>query len=299
MIEPRDILVTGGHGRLGKALGAAGCTALGRDQLDITSMESLEAAIANFSPRAIINCAAYTAVDRAESEPELAYAINRDGAENVAAACAKQRTPLIHISTDCVFGDGQPDQPVTEHMPTAPLSIYGQTKLAGEEAVKAAGRQRVCITRVCWLFDNAVDTFIGKILNAAKGRDALNIVEDAYGRPTPVAGAARQLITLASRLADGMATPEILHLGPRHPASRYGWAKIIFAKSASLGKLAPNLKPCSSELFPEPARRPRGLVMETSIANALLGEMPDWRVATDEAVTAILSQTHETGPASQ
>ena len=289
MMTPQDILVTGGQGRLGKALGTLGCTALGRAELDITSPESLSTAITKHAPQAIINCAAYTAVDRAETEADKAFALNRDGAANVAAACHQARIPLVHISTDCVFGDGDGKKQVKEHDATQPLSVYGQSKLAGEQAVMAAGRQHVCITRVCWLFDHAQDTFIGKILNAAKGRETLQIVDDAFGRPTPVGCAAGQLVKLAERLIDGMPTPEVLHFGARNPVSRFGWAEVIFAKSAELGGPAPALTPCSGDWFPETARRPRGLIMDTAIANALLGEMHDWQVETQSAVTSLLA----------
>ena len=289
-MAPSSILVTGGHGRLGKALGRLGCTALGRAELDIASSESIDAAITRLAPRAVINCAAYTAVDQAESEPEKAYAINRDGAANIAQACAHLRIPLVHISTDCVFGDGDINRPTMENDLPNPLSIYGKTKLAGEQAVRLAGRQRVCIARVCWLFDDGPDTFIDKILGAAKGRDQLQIVEDAYGRPTSTAALATQLKALAERMADGMPTPEILHFGARDAVNRYEWAKIIFAKSIALGGPAPTLAPCPAETFPEPARRPRNLVLDIATASALFGNMPDWREETGKIVMNLLAQ---------
>ncbi len=291
MIELSRILVTGGHGRLGKALGRLGCTALGRATLDVTSPESINNAIARLTPKAIINCAAYTAVDRAETDADKAFTLNRDGPANVAAACQKRRIPLVHISTDCVFGDGSAMQQAKEHDTTAPLSVYGLSKLDGEKAVLLAGRQPVCIARVCWLFDHAEDTFIGKILKAARGRDKLQVVDNAYGRPTPVDYAAEQLIKLAERLVDGMPTPEILHIGPRHPVNRFEWAQIIFTKSAELGGPAPRLSPCPADTFPEPARRPRNLILDTAIANTLLGEMRDWQPETERAVANLLAST--------
>ena len=290
MITPKDILVTGGNGRLGKALGALGCTALGRQDMDITSTDSIHSALGKHTPKLIINCAAYTAVDRAETEQEAAFAINRDGAENLARACAAPRIPLIHISPDCVFGDGDIIRPLTEEDTPAPLSIYGKSKLAGEQAMHAAGRQRVCIARVSWLFDTADDTFIAKILNAAKSRDSLQIVDDAYGRPTPVADLAAMLIVLAKRMLDGMPSPEILHLGPQNPVSRFQWAKAIFMQSAALNGPAPTITPCASDVFPEPARRPRGIILDIASANALLGRMPDWRNANADAVAKLLAK---------
>lgn len=291
MIAPENILVTGGQGRLGKALGALGCRALSRQKMDLTLPTSIQHALDMYKPELVINCAAYTQVDRAEREPDLAFAINRDGAENLAAACAAPRIPLIHISTDCVFGDGQTDRPVTENDTPTPLSIYGQSKLAGETAIRAGGRKRTCIARISWLFDEAEDTFIGKMLNIAKSRRSLQIVDDAYGRPTPASDLAKQLFSLAERILDGMPLPEILHLGPQNPVSRFEWAREIFNKSAELGGPNPTLTPCPSDTFPEPARRPRGLILDVATATALLGSMPDWRAANAQAVGQVLKRT--------
>ena len=288
MTALKDILVTGGQGRLGKALDALGCRALSRKQMDITAPASVQNALETYKPALIINCAAYTQVDRAEREPDLAYAINRDGAENLAAACVAPRIPLIHISTDCVFGDGKTDRPVTENDTPAPLSVYGQSKLAGEAVIRADGRRRTCIARISWLFDEVEDTFVGKMLNIAKTRSSLQIVDDAYGRPTPASDLARQLLTLAERILDGLPLPEILHLGPQNPVSRFDWATEIFTKSAELGGPAPTLTPCLSDTFPEPARRPRGLILDVATATALLGPLPDWRTANAKAVSELL-----------
>jgi len=290
MIQTEKILVTGGKGRLGKALGALGCTAFGREDMDVTSPDSILAAIEKHQPQLIINCAAYTAVDRAEDEPDKAFAINRDGAANIATACAKPRIPLIQVSTDCVFGDGDITRPVTEEDVAAPLSVYGHSKLAGERAVREAGRQRVCIVRLSWLFDDSPDTFIGKILAAAKTRDALKIVDDAYGRPTPVAPLADQILKLAERMLDGMPLPEVLHIGPQNPVNRYQWAKAVFVQSDALGGPAVTISPCPSAEFPETARRPRGLILDIATATALLGRMPDWRDTNASAVARLLSE---------
>jgi len=294
MSAPKDILVTGGKGRLGKALGALGCRALSRKKLDITSPVSIQNALDTYTPALVINCAAYTQVDRAETEPGIAYAINRDGAKNLASACASMRIPLIHISTDCVFGDGDVNRPVTENDTPAPLSVYGKSKLAGENAVRADGRKRTCIARISWLFDEAEDTFVGKMLTIAKNRSDLQIVDDAYGRPTSARELAKQLIKLAARILDGMPIPEVLHLGPQSPVNRFDWATEIFSKSAELGGPAPTLTPCPSDTFPEPARRPRNLILDVATATALLGPLPDWRDANAQAVSQLL-KTAQTG----
>ena len=293
MIAPKDILVTGGQGRLGKVLGTLGCRALSRQQMDITVPASIQHALEKYKPALIINCAAYTQVDRAERERDLAFAINRDGAENLASACAAPRIPLIHVSTDCVFGDGKTDHPVTEADRPMPLSVYGWSKLAGEAAIRADGRRRTCIARISWLFDEAEDTFIGKMLNIAKTRSSLQIVDDAYGRPTPAGDLAKQILTLAEHILDGLPLPEILHLGPQTPVSRFDWATEIFAKSAELGGPAPALTRCPSATFPEPARRPRGLILDVATATALLGLLPDWRIANAQAISKLLKHPHK------
>lgn len=284
MTDLARILVSGGQGSLGKALGARGCTALGREDLDVTLSSSIAAAIKQYSPALIINCAAYTDVDKAENDEAAAYAINEGGAKTLAAACLEGRIPLIHISTDSVFGDRDPSRQVLETDLPGPLSVYGASKRAGEEAILETARLRVCIARVSWLFADDSVSFISKILTAAKSRDTLQLVDDAHGRPTPVVDLANQLVALADRMLVGMPIPEILHLGPREAVSRYGWAQAIFDRSAQVGGPVPELFACSSDDFPQVARRPRGLVLDVATATALLGPMPSWRIASNAAV---------------
>ncbi|MEM9054471.1 MAG: sugar nucleotide-binding protein, partial [Pseudomonadota bacterium] len=128
----RQILVTGGKGRLGSALDQLGCTTLGRDQLDICEPDSIAAAFETHTPQIVINAAAYTAVDQAESDPETAYAVNGDAVCFLVDECEHRRIPLIQISTDCVFGDRRPDAPVSEMEEPDPLSVYGFSKRLGE-----------------------------------------------------------------------------------------------------------------------------------------------------------------------
>lgn len=289
MTDAHKILVTGGHGGLGRALAAFGCDALGRDALDVTSESSVSNAIETRAPSLIINCAAYTAVDQAESEEAAAYAVNATGARHIANACLARRIPLIHISTDCVFGDRAPDKPVLESDTPDPLSVYGASKLAGEEAVLETARRQVCIARVSWLFDTHTTSFISKIMDAAKTRETLQMVDDEYGRPTPLPALAGQLMALAERMLNAMPVPEILHLGPREAVNRMDWAKAVFAYSAQSGGPSPDLIACSADQFPTPARRPRGLVLDIATATALLGTMQSWRDATHMAVDHVLA----------
>lgn len=281
------ILVAGGMGKLGSALGRLGANALGRGAMNIMQADSIHAAFSKHDPDVVINCTAYTNVDQAETDAENVIALNHTAAKLLAEICAANDIPILHISTDCVFGDGDPSSPVTETSLTAPLSVYGKSKRDGEMAVQAAGGVH-CIARVSWLFNDGPDSFIGKMLDISEGRHTMQIVDDAYGRPTEVNALAMQLIALAERLHRGDQTPTILHLGPADPVSRFAWAEAIFAASAALGGPSPDLTPCSSDQFRELARRPRGLVLDTKLADSLIGPAPNWQMASDKAVANIL-----------
>lgn len=289
MLEPAEILVTGGNGRLGRALGALGCRTVSRDELDITDEAAVIRQIATGGTRCVINAAAYTAVDAAETYKERAEQVNSFGAGCVARAAAVRSIPCIHISTDCVFGDADPAAPVVEIAKPNPLSVYGLTKWRGEQAVLHAGG-KACIARVAWLFDDGADTFIGKMLKIAHGRDVLSVVDDEYGRPTPVAALAKHLVKLAEMLTFNLApVPEILHVGTPRPVNRFEWAERIFGTSARLGGPTPQLERVSADAFPTPARRPRGLVLDVSEAERLLGPMPQWVPFSDRAVNRLLA----------
>ena len=288
MIDPAAILVTGGQGRLGRALSAEGCRAVSRHDLDITSALSIAAHLSKARPSLVINAAAYTAVDLAESEPERAHAINGLGAGLLAEACKAASIPLIHVSTDMVFDDGIEGEALNEEHWAAPMSVYGQSKLEGEHRVKAAGGRAISV-RVSWLFDERADSFIGKILKAAEARDHLKLVNDEFGRPTPVGDLARTLVQLGDKLVGGEVLPPVLNLGPPDPVSRLDWAMDIFAARAEAGIPSPTIEPVTADAFPTPAKRPRHLVLDVSRAEALLGAMPDWRPASRAAVKALMT----------
>ncbi|MEO0881156.1 MAG: sugar nucleotide-binding protein [Pseudomonadota bacterium] len=293
MSTPDRILVTGGGGRLGRALRSIGCKAYARSELDITNPKSVSRALDHAGPAIVINAAAYTNVEAAETDRSGAFAVNAEGAGHVANACAERDIPLIHISTDYVFGDGDPAQPISPAATPAPLSIYGESKHAGEQAVQSAGGQST-IVRVSWLYDGGESTFIDKMLKIAATRDALTIVDDAMGRPSHVADLAPCLVTLANLVLERQAgLPEILHMGPREPASRYDWAVRLFEVSAELGGPSPSLTRCTSDAFPTKVRHPLGLVLEVGETEPLLGQMPSWHKATRVAVTQRLANAAE------
>ncbi|MEM9669264.1 MAG: sugar nucleotide-binding protein [Pseudomonadota bacterium] len=290
MSSPDRILVTGGGGRLAKALARCGALAPSRTELDIVAPHSVSAALDADEPVAVINAAAYTNVEQAETDRDIAFAVNGSGAGIVAATCAARNIPLVHISTDYVFGDADRSAPVDETMMTDPLSVYGESKLAGESAVAEAGCVSV-IARVSWLFDDGANTFIDKMLKIASSRDRMMIVDDAWGRPTSVSDLAPLLIKLAMRLADDETLPPILHMGPPEPASRYDWASEIFATSRDSGGPCPAIERCTSDDMPTKVRHPRNLVLDTSEAYKLLGPVPNWREATRRAVKQRLKET--------
>lgn len=289
MTEPADILVTGGTGRLGSALARLGCRAVGRDELDITDPTRITAMIEQLAPALIINAAAYTGVDDAERERETAYTVNAAGAGTLARLCAVAGIPLIHVSTDMVFGQGDPQKPIKEKARPSPGSVYGESKLDGEAQVRAAGGRHT-VVRVSWLFSDTGESFVSKILALGAKRDHLDLVDDEYGRPTHVDPLSGQLLRLAGLLAGGADVPDLLHLGPPDPVSRHGWAEQIFSASRSAGGPSPGLTPVPCHLFPTPARRARGVVLDVSLADSILGPMPDWRPASRSAVERLLAE---------
>ena len=279
------ILVCGRRGQVatdlveaGGALGVS-LAAHGRPDLDLTDPDGIARALDRVEPRAVINAAAYTAVDRAESEPEEAYALNRDGPAHLARACAERRLPLIHISTDQVF-DGRQDGGIREDDPPNPLCVYGASKLAGERAVAEAHGDHL-IVRVSWVFGPSGDNFVIKVLGWAGSRDSLSIVSDQRGRPTYAPGLARALLDLAGRMAGGGADrPQgLLHLAGGSVLTRFEQAELILAGSAARGGPTARVAPVPTAAFPLPAARPLNAELDVSRAQERyglsLGPFPD------------------------
>ena len=260
-----------------------------QDALDITDRDSIARAVRQARPVLVINAAAYTNVDGAEAEADRAHQINAKGAGLIAEVCAEEDIPLIHISTDMVFSKGDPDQPVTEQAEPAPNSVYGQSKLEGELEVRAAGG-RYCVARVSWLFSGEGESFITKILAVAAQRDQLQLVDDEYGRPTHVDALAAHLLKLSDLMVAKEAVPPLLHLGPPAPVSRYGWARKIFEVSGECGGPAPEMTPVPGSTFPTPAQRARGLVLDVTLADSLLGPMPEWKPMSASVVRNFLKK---------
>jgi dTDP-4-dehydrorhamnose reductase len=217
-IKNCNIVVVGRRGMLGsevvESLKNAGFTvaALGTPEIDITKRESVHSVLSGISaPRLLINCAAYTAVDKAESEPEAAFAVNRDGPANLADECERLGIPLIHISTDYVF-NGKSDRPYKEEDAADPLNVYGRSKWDGEEAVRSRLARHI-IVRTSWLYGSRGQNFVKTVLRLGREREELNVVSDQYGCPTWSCDLAGCLVRIAERV---LSCPEEVPWGAYH-----------------------------------------------------------------------------------
>ncbi len=270
-------MVTGAGGLLGHELCrlAPGARAFGRRELDITDADAVRAVIRPGD--VVLNCAAFTNVDAAESEPEAASAANATGPAVLAAACAGAGARLIHISTDYVF-DGTATRPYETTDPTAPLSVYGQTKLAGEQAVLASAAQ-VHVVRTSWVFRAAGGDFVATMRRLERERDTIDVVDDQLSCPTYGGDLARALLELA-RTPDA---PRLLHATNAGTASRFELARAVFA---GVGADPERVRPCDSSTFPRPARRPAYSVLsDASWLGAGLTPLRPWRGALEAALT--------------
>lgn len=244
---------------------------LGREQADLSDPEICAQAIRDHAPTAVINAAAYTAVDRAEDEETLAQTVNGEAPGAMARACAELGIPFVHISTDYVF-DGQGDTPWTPADPVAPLSAYGRTKLAGERAIEAAGGQWV-ILRTSWVFSAHGGNLVKTMLRLSETRDALNVVADQIGGPTPARDIATACAAVADKLRDG-APSGIHHFGGTPAVSWADFARAIFAMADR--DVAVTDIPASD--YPTPAARPANSRLDgTSLQQTFGIAPPDWQ----------------------
>lgn len=257
-------LVTGASGQLGRALRAtapasAQVHALHSRQLDITDSSAVHHKVDELRPDWIINAAAYTAVDRAEDEPETAFAVNRDGAANLAEAAKRTGAHLIHVSTDYVF-DGQSSRPYRPDDPTNPINVYGESKLAGENVLQdALPAEQWLIMRTAWVYGLPGQNFVTTMLRLFKERDELQVVCDQVGAPTRTTGLARALWRGAQIRMYGLH-----HWTDAGVASWYDFAiaiQSIALREGILTKTIPIL-PIGSEAFPTRAKRPDYSILE-------------------------------------
>lgn len=280
------VVVTGKRGQVVTALIERGpaasveVVALGRPELDLAEPGDVRALFAEARPDVIVSAAAYTSVDKAETEPDLAFAINGVGAGVVADAVAALDIPLIHISTDYIF-DGAKRSAWIESDPVAPLGVYGASKLAGEQAVLASGARAV-ILRVAWVYAPFGANFAKTMLRLSETRDRLGVVADQIGAPTSAFDIADGILAAAKRLAapDADASLEgIFHMGAGGPdASWADFAEAIFDGAAARGGKRPAVDRISTADYPTPAKRPAQSRLQSSkLASAYGIALPDWR----------------------
>ena len=294
------LLVTGRDGQVARALAElSGKTldviAVGRPELDLERSESIAPAVAAVRPDVVVNAAAYTAVDKAESERNRAFAVNETGAGAVAAAAAGLGVPVIQISTDYVF-DGSKVTPYVETDATGPLSAYGASKLAGEQAVAAAHSRHV-ILRTSWVYSSSGANFLLSMLRLARERPQIRVVDDQHGSPTHAADVAEGAIAVAWALARGSDAYGVFHMTAGGETTWYGFAKAIFAASASLGGPSAAVTPITTVEYPTPAARPKNSRLDcTRIATAYGIRLPNWADRVEDTVAAVLAPTRADDP---
>ena len=279
MTSDASILVVGKNGQLARCLAAqAGrrgtpLQAIGRPQIDLVRPESIHAVLSAVRPRAIVNAAAYTAVDRAETDSANAFAINATGAGCLADAAARFGIPLIHVSTDYVF-DGRKGAPYVEEDRASPLGVYGASKLAGETAVRRA-HPAATILRSSWLYSVWPPNFVTTMLRLVSERPVLRVVDDQRGNPTSALDLAGAILDLLDR---SECRGAVYHLSGRGETTWYGFAEAIFEGWSQRGRRAPRLERISTQDYGAPAPRPADSRLDCSKAERELGiRLPDWR----------------------
>jgi dTDP-4-dehydrorhamnose reductase len=290
------IAVTGREGQVVQALIERGAAAghevipLGRPVLDLTARAmSIQDALANAAPDMIVSAAAYTAVDRAESERDLAFAINATGAESVAAAACAIGVPLVHLSTDYVF-DGAKPTPYVEGDATGPTGVYGASKLAGEELVLAA-QPNSAVLRTAWVYSPFGANFVRTMLRLAETRDEVSVVADQRGNPTSALDIADGIIAVATNLAADQAPARrgIFHMTGSGEANWAEFAEAIFAASAAGGGPSATVRAIATADYPTAAARPANSRLDCTLLETRHGvRLPDWHGAV-EAVVARLN----------
>jgi dTDP-4-dehydrorhamnose reductase len=271
------VLVTGGAGQLARALRHTwvGHELILPDEsvLNLGNPESIRAVVAQVRPQVLVNCGAFTQVDRCESEPELAHKINATAVGWLAEACEAHGAMLVQISTDYVF-DGTGSRPYREADPTNPVSVYGRTKLEGEK--QAARCSRHLIARTSWLYDAWGKNFLNTMLNAAAQGRALRVVDDQRGAPTTCRALARQLKVAAEQGWQGL-----VHTTCAGETTWHGFAQAIFKGRG----ITADIQPCSTADYPTPARRPAYSVLDGTQRRTLGPDlMPEWQDALREVI---------------
>ena len=305
--KPR-ILIVGAAGQVGRELQRtfADCgpiVAVDRESVDLAVPDQIRDLVRSATPQIILNAAAYTAVDRAESEPDLAMAINAHAPRILAEEALRLNALLVHYSTDYVF-DGSKPEPWTEDDAPNPLSVYGATKLAGEQAIQNIGGNYL-IFRTSWVYGPHGQNFLFTMLRLARQRDRLSIVDDQFGSPTTSIELAEATRAIVSGVLDGQfGTPQpwagLYHMTCSQSTTWCGLARAIFARAGKLldGK-APLVTPIATADYPTPAKRPRNSVLSNARLQHRFGvSLSPWQTALDAIFQALIPGSGTTRPAS-
>lgn len=286
------IVLLGRNGQVGHELQRAllplgSVTAFGREECDLLNAASLTSTLRNVAPQVIVNAAAYTAVDKAESEYAAAHRVNAEALGEIAQYARQNDALLVHYSTDYVF-DGSKAGPYSETDPTNPLSVYGCTKLAGEVAIKESGCNYL-VFRTSWVYSNHGSNFLKTMLRLARDRETLNVVADQRGAPTSAELIADVSLLAIAAYREGRLANGIYHLTASGSTSWHEFAKHIIGRARENGaplKLSPkNILAIGTDEYPTAALRPKNSMLSTALLTQALGlDLPDW---TDHANRAI------------
>jgi dTDP-4-dehydrorhamnose reductase len=283
-----NILVTGSNGQLGSEISAINSSYpqynfmfANRTMLDLSNLCNMEDFFETNSFDAIINCAAYTAVDKAESERELADTVNHRFVSMLAKIAKKKNIILIHISTDYVF-DGENHRPYVESDPTNPQGVYGQTKCDGEKAILSVAPANTIIIRTSWVYSSFGNNFVKTMLRLGRDRDALGVIFDQVGTPTYARDLAQAILEILLKIKNEK--PEIYHYSNEGCASWFDFAKAIF----ELSGVECNVNPITTDQYPTPATRPHySLLNKAKIKNDFNLTIPYWRDSLKECLITL------------
>ncbi|MBV9571535.1 MAG: dTDP-4-dehydrorhamnose reductase [Alphaproteobacteria bacterium] len=288
------VLVLGKTGQLARELARAAWPAgwqtefAGCDQINLSIPENSAEAIADRKPSLVINAAAYTAVDKAESEPELAMRINALAPGAIASACASSNIPFVTVSTDYVF-DGSKNGPYWEDDPISPVSAYGRSKAEGERLTRAANDLHL-ILRTSWVFSATGANFVRTMLRLAAERETLDIVADQRGCPTAAADLAAAIVKASAAMMSNPALAGTYHVANAGAVTWYNFAAAIFEQATARGKRAPALRAISSSEYPTPARRPANSELATAKFESAFGHtFRHWRAPLAEVLDELLA----------
>ncbi len=291
------ILVIGENGQVARSLvqeasrGGTPLLAAGRPTIDLQDAASIVASLDRAKPSLVVNAAAYTAVDKAESEPDLAFAINAGGVGQLGAECARRDIPIIHLSTDYVF-DGTKSSAYVETDPVAPINVYGRSKLAGETKLREAHDKHIII-RTAWVYSPFGANFLKTMLRVGGSRPEVSVVSDQHGNPTYAPHLADAILTIAERLQDGDngGLWGTYHAAGAGDTTWCEFAAAIFDVGRELGLSLGTAVPITTAQYPTPAKRPGNSRLDCSLLQQRFGvRLPDWRLGTRACIEQLVEQ---------